>query len=270
MGDYITAATLDAFSSELQKLAQGEVLKRFGKYLTGTVLRNPTKLSLNALGKVGRGAKGVFRGSEEAAQRVMSPIKGLKEGWRHSSPLPAMEQRAKEMGFGTAQEAASALKGTDVKKYKKLLGGGEHLLGTPAGTGKIRATAEELSRRGWTGSGNISKYLPVGSKGLTVGFAGMGIPSIVNANKATPTGEGGALERGLGELGSAGGMILGSGLGIVPAMGMWYGTQRLSSRLGRVLDRLRSGASAGEAVSAPSPTEAAEQLDTIQKYYGQG
>jgi hypothetical protein len=268
VGDQLNAAMLESFSDELQKIAEGELLRRVGSFLTNKVLRNPTKLSLSAVGKVGRGTKGLFRGGEEAAKRFASPIKGLREGWRHSSPLPGIEQRAKEMGFKGVKDATQALKTTDPAKYKKLLGGGgEHLLGTAPGTGKTQALAEELSRRGWTGTGKLTKYLPVGNKGLTVGFAGMGIPSIVKSEKATPTGEGGALERGLGELGSAGGMILGTGLGMAPAMGLWYGAQQAGSRIGRILDRVRSGAKVRDAVSAPSPTEAADQLDSIQKYY---
>jgi len=268
VGETLTPVMFDVFSEELQKLAQGQILRRIGKYLSTTALRNPTRLSLKAVGKISRGKNGLFRGGAEGARRAFSPIKGLREGWEASTPLHGMEQRAKALGFGSASEAATSLKTTNPRAYKKLLGGGEHLLGTSPNAGKARSVAEELSRKGWTGAGNLTKYLPVGSKGMTVGFAGMGIPSVVNAQKATPTGEGGALEKGIGELGSAGGMILGSGLGIAPAMGLWYGATSLGSRLGRVLDRVRSGASVRTAVGAPSPSEAVEQLNTIQKYYG--
>lgn len=136
------------------------------------------------------------------------------------------------------------------------------------GTNRIKAIAQELSRSGWTGKGELTKYMPVGSKGMMAGFAASSIPGIVNAPKATPTGEGGRLERLMGEVGSAGGMIAGTGVGFVPGMAMWGLGQYGGKHVGRILDRYRAGATLPQAVMAPSPQEAAEQLQTIQRYYG--
>lgn len=267
MGNPLSQQSLDAFSDELQKLAQGGFLRSVGKFIT-TRFRNPKKLSLGALSKIEKRT-----GTESALERLREPIKGLRRGWAMSSPLPGLESKAKELGYGSASEAAAALKG-DPQKYKELFKGllglplGEHLLGPTPGAGRVRSLAEGLSRQGWTGAGRATKYLPVGTKSLITGFSGMAIPDIVNAPKPTQTGEGAALEKGLGELGSAAGMIMGTGTRFLPAMGLWYGGSQIGSRLGRIVDRLRAGAPLGTAVSAPSPEQAAEQLQTIQKYYG--
>jgi hypothetical protein len=128
--------------------------------------------------------------------------------------------------------------------------------------------AERASRSGWTGASRYTKYLPVGGKGALIGFGAAGIPGIVNAPKVTPTGEGGTFERagglGLGTLG----WIAGTGTGLFPSVALGFGAERVGSRLGRIVDRLRSGADIRTAVGAPSPTEAQKQLATIQHYYG--
>lgn len=176
------------------------------------------------------------------------------------------------------RQARAALKEVN-QPLKKFEQGGEHLyspgmnLSQAAGVeggvrNKARAVAEELSRRGWTGAGGRTKYLPVGQKGMTAGFGAMAIPDIVGAEPASRTGGGGALEKGLGGLGSVGGMVLGGGLGIVPAMALWYAAEKGSSKAGRVLDRLRAGATPTEAMSAPTPQEAQQQLADVYKYYG--
>jgi hypothetical protein len=268
VGDPLSQESLESFSEELQKMAAGEFFRRAGAFLKSR-LRHPSKMGLGAAGRIGKVSKGIFGGGDEAFKRIIHPVEGVREGWRASSPLYNMRRKAKEMGFKSVQEAAQSLKSKgDPKAYQEFLDGGEHLLGTKPGTGRFQSLAEELSRQGWTGAGRRTKYLPVGNKGLMVGFSGMAIPDIVNAPKATPTGEGGALEQGIGELGGSLGMIAGTGLGFVPAMGMWYGGRALSSRLGRVMDRVRSGATLKDAVMAPSPEEAASQLESIQKYYG--
>ena len=267
MGDPLTILLMDSFNDELQKLAFKEGLRGFGQKLVSRI-RSPKNLGLASLARIGKFTRGGFGGIEEAGKRLAHPIKGMKEGWRMSSPLPAMEQRAKEMGFASAMDAAQALKGTDPAKYKEMLSGGEHLLGTAPDAGRVRALAEGLSRRGWTGAGRATKYLPVGMKSWQAVPPALMVPSIINAPAPTQTGENAALEQGIGELGGAAGAIMGTGIGIVPAMGLWYGGRQVGSRLGRVLDRMRAGATAKDAISAPSPTEAAQQLEDIQRYYG--
>jgi hypothetical protein len=271
VGDTLNEHTLSAFSDELEKLASKEVLRRFGKFLMEKGLRNPTRFTLGALGKVGKGAKGVLKGFDEAGSRLRHPIEGLRAGWQEMSPLKGLGDRAKALGFNSPQEAASALQGAgNAKGYKKLLGGGEHLLRNEAlpGTGRVEATFENLSRSGWTGAGDKTKYLPIGGKSQLVGFTGMAIPSVVNAKEPARTGEGGAFERGMSELGAAGGMLMGSGIGFIPGAALWYGGTKAGTRLGRIIDRVRAGAGPIEAATAPSPEEAVNQLETIRKYYG--
>jgi len=301
VGDPLSEQSLESFNNELQKLAQGGFFRQAGKFVLNR-LRRPKELGLGALGQVGRVTRGVFEGGDKALGRIRHPLEGLRAGWRESSPVNVMKDKAKELGQKlegrdfSIQEAAQHLKSkippkpadrslwsrvktgpTEAEKSysaaqeshdKFMQGGGEHLLGTKPGTGRIKAIAEELSRRGWTGAGPKTKYLPGGMKSWSVLPVGLEIPSIVNAPAPTPTGEGGALEQGLGALGGTAGFIASTGVGLVPGAAMWYGGQKAGSRLGRVLDRIRAGAPLRTAVSAPSPQEAAEQLQTIQQHYG--
>jgi hypothetical protein len=138
------------------------------------------------------------------------------------------------------------------------------------GEGRLRAGAEELSRRGWTGEGAATKYLPLGPKGQFAAFTAMDAPGVVDAyNKGDvgPTGEGGLGEKGLGALGGAGGWVLGAPLGLLGGAGMWLGGQQLGKSVGRIVDRMRGGANLPNAMFAPSETEAQSQLENIQRYY---
>lgn len=65
------------------------------------------------------------------------------------------------------------------------------------GIGKVRELAGEASRRGWTGQGGVTKYLPGGGKALTVGFAAASAPTLYR----TATGDV-PVSEGLGEIGS--------------------------------------------------------------------
>jgi len=271
VGDPLSTQSLEAFADELQKMSgAADFLRQAGQKLFSGGIQKPLKMGLSGLGRIGKGTKTLLGGSEKMVNRVMHPIEGLREGWRESSPLPELARRAKEMGFGSPQAAATALK-SNPKAYKKLMAGaGEHLLAPTADAGALRRTAETLSRSGWTGAGAGTKYLPVGSKSLTVGFAGMGIPGVVNAAKPSPTGEGSTAEMGLGEgaMGLANVLATGGGIGLLPATVGILGARAVGSRLGRVIDRMRAGANVRQAVNAPSPTEASEQLENVQRYYG--
>jgi hypothetical protein len=225
----------------------------------------------------------------ELAYRVRHPVEGAAEGWASMSPArqlakEELERAAKfelltQSGF-SPEEAAKRL-GTSLSEQISAGKAGKHLAGAERsllGAGgtlregavgeRLKATAEELSRRGWTGQGGATKYMPIGGKGLMTGFGATSIPTIVNAPKATPTGEGGTAERALEDVMGTGGFILGSGLGPITGLGAGYGSMAVGKRMGRVIDRLRSGASLGQAVTAPSPTEAATQMRRIQQYYG--
>jgi hypothetical protein len=61
---------------------------------------------------------------------------------------------------------------------------------------------------------------------------------------------------------------MGSGKGMPAGVAAMLGLQYGGSRLGRIVDRMRAGAPMRRAISAPSPSEAAQQMGEIQKYYG--
>ena len=234
----------------------------------------------------GKGMKTLGEGPENwsaLGQRLQHPIKrGLPEGWAALSPRAEMLKKApQELADFKAFHAKPTTGRLAALKHR--LGSEQHLTEHLPGrsffgeggtfTGKTigesyKNTAEELSRRGWTGRGAVTKYLPVGGKGMTVGFTATGIPAIVNAPRPTETGEGGALERGVGDVLGTGGFIVGTGLGGVTGLGTGMLAQKGGAKVGRILDRLRAGASLRTAVSAPSPTEASNQLAKIQQYYG--
>lgn len=231
----------------------------------------------------GRGAATAAKGTESMTSfmgRLRHPVEGMAAGWKSMAPR----------GWQTAEQTAEiAARGKPTGLWGRLtepLRSGKHLTehmdsphalfgqggvatgGGAQGVGRLKATAEELSRRGWTGKGQITKYLPLGEKGMVVGFPLATIPSYTKAEKPTPTGEGGTLQRVLGDTVGTGTMILTSGLGPVTGIGASVLGSHLGGKMGRVLDRLRGGASIGQAVRAPSPTEAAAQMANIQKYYG--
>ena len=268
---------MSAFSDSLEKNA--DFASKAMNVLRNR-FRNPKTFLATAGRSFAKSVGGPFKGTEEAIQRALHPIEGLKKGWESMDAGVELANKAKEHGFGSLKEMVAK----SPEKAQQLLRAGTHHLNEPQMLesivrgegnlpGKAKAVAEELSRRGWTGTGTVrgmgfTKYLPVGGKAQTVGLAGMAIPNIINAEKASPTGQDAAVERGLGEMGSNLGFIAGSGLGLVPMTGLWYAGMKGGSRLGRIVDRVRSGASIGDAVAAPTRPEAEKQLETINRYYG--
>lgn len=187
----------------------------------------------------------------EAAGRLLHPVKGFKKGWGELTPAQMVRQGERE--------AAGHITGQKIP-IRDLL----------SRNTSFKTKAEELSRRGWTGEGNITKYLPVGMKSMQAGFMGMSVPDIIAASKRQPTatGEGGLAEtigsHGLGNL-----AFMGAGrLGMPAAMAMYLAASKVGGGAGKIIDRLRGGATLPEAMTAPSPEEAASQLANIQRYYG--
>jgi hypothetical protein len=306
MGNPLSKDGLDAFSDELVKEAilgrVGEHVVRLMKppaQLGLGAVGKVGRFTKGFFGETGEAGKRFFNplyGLKKGWQQ-MSPAQRLAEltpegmsKMRHLEQLRMSAQPAEKayealkaqhglMGhFAKPMREARGALAKAREPLKKYEMGAEHLYQPSLGLGealkmqgagsKARALAAELSRRGWTGTGDITKYLPVGQKGMTAAFGGMAIPDVVNAAEAARTGEGAALERGLGALGSVGGMVLGGGLGLVPGMALWTAAQKGGESAGRVLDRLRAGGSVGEAFLAPSPQEAQSQLQNIYKYYG--
>jgi hypothetical protein len=241
-----------------------------------------------AMGWLGRHARTFSGEAQESLGRLLNPVKGMREGWKELTPrTKILADKGKDLrksigaptkwfnpfswskpGEHMLKHVKAPLSMGDIARGQFKGPNAKHLTRELQNKGRVQMGAEELSRRGWTGSGRVSKYMPVGPKGMITGFGAMAIPEVVNAEKATPTGEGGALEAGLGGLGSAAGMIAGTGVGLIPGTMLWYAMDKGGRKAGRVLDRLRSGASLGTALNAPSPQEANQQLDNVNRYYG--
>jgi len=280
MGNALNNITLAAFLDELEKDAS---LVDMIPKLRGLLTKVPglPKTMGVAAARFAKGTGELIGNPGEIGHRFANIPKGMKEGWEALSNRHALQKEllknVSTRGIDLASitpEAKHFL--THEKKLVSpgLMGRGEHLI-APSQTlreswksGGYRGLMEELSRQGWTGQSRATKYIPWGQKALIPAFAGMEIPGIVNAPKPTQTGEGGALEKGLGALGSGAGWVFGSGMGFAPAMVGWGAMNYAGGRLGRILDRMRAGAPMRQAISAPSPTEAAQQLGDIQKYYG--
>lgn len=273
MGYTLNDQMLQSFVDELDTMNKEAFNPmQAGRRVLKSLFRLP-KTPVSAAAKLQPSSRGFIGDIQEAGHRIMHPIEGLREGWRDFSPV-------NRMAAMTSKDREAYMKGGKFLWVGPKIGPGAHLeaagktLGeaakAPGVGGKIKSVAEELSRRGVTGAGGITKYMPVGQKALIPGFGAMGIPGVVNAPEAQRTGEGGALEMGLGELGSAAGMIAGGGLGLAPGIGLWYLAHKMGGRAGRIADRFRAGATPGEALEAPSPTQAKQQLETLEKYYGQG
>lgn len=222
-------------------------------------------LAVGAGGWLKKTLGGQVKGWQEAGEAALHPIRSIRQGWHASAPM------------------------NEVRKAGQTIHGGEHMMNrgerlrdivkgdiwkgnmpSNQGRGRVRALAEELSRRGWTGRGNMTKYMPVGMKSWAVIPAAMSAPDIAEAYKkpATPTGEGGGTEALGGLLGGTGAFIAGTRLGVLPGIGLYFAGEHAGKRLGRIADRMRGGAGLKDAITAPTPEEAANQLETIQRYYG--
>ena len=289
-------ATLQAFLNELGGLEKDAFLGQAAKFMGRKIMAAP-----GALWKGIKAQPGQFR---DAGKRMITPHKSIPAGWRHMTP-------SKELGRLQSNRAALQSVGANTAKIDKSIaqyskGMGKHITegaGTAATKnqalrgmgmagafkepGRITRAAEALSRRGWTGKGNVTKYIPgFSQKGLYTGFGAMSGKSIYDAAKRKPTatGEGGVAETGLGEALGTGAFIAGTGgLGILPATAMWLGGSAVGSRAGRIIDRLRGGADPRTAVMAPtpakaqkmlagleqqSPEEQQETIETLRRYYG--
>lgn len=233
------------------------------------------------------GGKGILHGGKEVAEsilgspkqwqegagRLIQPIKGITKGVSELSPaehLKTLEPGAKEKYLkGMFWNAGEHMRGPKVLRKENL---SDIMKGTTEGAmegGKTKALAEELSRRGWTGMGRATKYLPLGQKSMFAGFSYPAVQSVMEARKAKqgPTMEHGVAEEGLGELAGTGGFLAAGSLGVAPGLAMYLATRGIGSRMGRVIDRLRSGANLRTALYAPTQEQAMEQLENIQRYY---
>ena len=273
--------TLQAFLDELEEMEKdasvGSAVMGAAKWLRArpSVAAGWLKRAPGAAADWAKKQPGQF---VDAGKRMLHPIKSTKAGWRHMTPSKQLEHlRAQPL---TAENAAK------IEKYTE--GMGKHITeGTRAGAGRLERIADAMSRAGWSGKGDVGKYIPgFSQKGMYAGFGGLSAAEIARAAKKDPsrTGSGGLFETGLGEgLGTAAMIAATGGLGMLPATAMWAGGQFLGSRAGRVADRLRGGADLRTAALAPtpekahrmiqnlksqSPEEQQKTIATLQRYYG--
>lgn len=257
----------------------GKALEMGKKFIT-----RPSSVKGVLTRRIGQLREGALGGAEEFGRRLLKPRYGLRKGWQEMAGTTSRARKLEGMGetasklqrmAGEGRKGArEALKKQEdaILAYEKKtphLGEAHKTFGEAWRAGGAKGVAEELSRSGWTGQGRVTKYLPTSQKALMAGFAASEIPGIVNAPAATPTGEGAALERLGGALGGTAGWIAGTGkMGLIPSAALWLAGEKAGKGLGRLADRLRSGASVGQAVTAPSPQEAREQLAKIYQTYG--
>lgn len=218
-------ASFASFADELEKIAAVPRPGMIAKGLAG--LRRAGGDTVSSIKDYGKG----WGTTLDRTKRIGRG--GLTEGWNAMAPqrTPAMMDKIRKTEMGNSRFWTT----------------GSHLRRDPQGfrrsieqSGPVKGVAEELSRRGWTGQGNITKYVPLGEKGLGAGFAGIGAKDVYNA-ATDPTAReyGGPGEIAMSELGAALPWILSAGAGggmLFPVAGMIGG-----GMLGRKLDKAREG-----------------------------
>lgn len=215
---------------------------------------------------------GIFPRVLEFAKRFGSPLKGIQRGWEAHSPVGLMRQGG-DMGEGlraaisrtqAAEKAihtsskipAIDLSGAPIKGLFKRdvvydassipgkvrahlasnIRAGSHLAPDHQVAPGVKGLAERASRSGWTGEGKLTKYLPVGQKGMLLSGTLASMPGIVDAMRYGPSEYGGGVgEQALSLAGftvpavMAGGMPTASF--VIPLLGGFAG-----GRLGKALD----------------------------------
>lgn len=272
MGDALRPEVIEAFFSELDSMEkEAGARELFTKLVQPKRLKGFTK-SLTALPSKG------WQGLKEETGRLvkhLNPFYSIPEGWKHMTPTANEEllRKVRQAAYGV--EGASAQATKPESAFRRALShyfgksGMGHMLGTAPDANKVRAVAEALSRRGWTGRGAITKYLPLGGKTVALGFGASAVPGVHRAatTERHPLEGGGPWERGLEGVADTAAWFMGAPLGL-SGLPIYFAAPALGRKAGRIIDRLRAGAGPRAAISAPSPEEAAEQMQAIQRYYG--
>jgi hypothetical protein len=238
VGETLDPIVIGALTDELQKIAKGpgffgnvaELGRRLGSPKAG--LQSGWKM-LSPAGRLSSGthhakpiAEGVAR--TRAAKRALETRGRL---------TPHVDTQPVEGLFGRpAQYKGDTALGRVRAHLRAALGTGTHLEQPGKALGKTqgaREIAEELSRRGVTGEGAITKYLPLGDKSqmLAIGPA-MAYPALAS-------GQTGLAEETGATLGYTIPGILAAGTG-VPGFVDTMGAGMLAGRVGRKLDEARN------------------------------
>lgn len=199
-----------------------------GRHIRGMVA-NPAKHMRQAwqghsplAGKTGKGGATAFQ--QDARKALVAEHAAGQKAISEDTP-----GRLRSWWHGGADKAMEVAKAKHDKKWSHLVSPDGKVRETgqwaaDPGKNAIQGIADELSRRGWTGRGTgtylggSTKYLPVGAKGMGVGFA---LPAVGAAYSAAK-GETDAADA-AADVGSSLGYLstpATRGLGIVGSMGM--------------------------------------------------
>ena len=209
MGDPVSFA---AFVDELEKMA----------------------VSLPGLGRMFRSAVN-HPDMARLGQRLKNPVQGLREGWQALSPTQALAAGGQAV---PGLQEAIAKQGPSAGFFRRNFGAGAHLAPThtPSST-SLQGGAETLSRAGWTGQGRLTKYLPIGEKGLVVGGSAMAVPGVIRAARGDES-HGGLGEQAAGVAGGLATGVLTAGTGLPGMLAGTLGTMG-AMRLGLKIDEMR-------------------------------
>lgn len=156
-------------------------------------------------------------------RRIANPKTGLREGWKALAPV------------ANQKSIANQGKGALGRTWRGIVGQGEHLSQgrLPLKGTKVRRTVEDLSRSGWTGTGRLTKYVPIGGKSQMALGTAAGVPTVASAAQ-------GRGDQGLGEavgenvgFGLGGVLTAGTGMAGIP---LTIGAAGLAKALGRGAD----------------------------------
>jgi len=271
----LTPARLDAFEDELEKQANplrfllnqltsaahgtATAAKTFDPRRTGQILRrgwehlSPVEGATQRLMLEARRAgfddwasyaktKGLPEDIMQAVRGDPAAHKALQEGMKETRKAEgAYRWYAPEWAGGSGTRRAMGEQAKAVRPHAET----SHLFDESQRLRDVatrpRELAEELSRRGWTGSGELTKYAPVGGKSMLAGFGGAFSPHIVKRDDPHAFGGGkprGHAERALQHLGGHAGMVAGMPTGFGGSIAGWEVGSRSMGTLGKGIDKL--------------------------------
>lgn len=160
------------------------------------------------------------QGFKRIGEFVSNPGQTLRTGWRNLTPINNPELLSKLPSghhIGMSQNVFDA-----IKSYR--------LAANPGLQTHLQNTAESLSRRGWTGQGNLTKYLPVGAKGM------LAVGAVPTAIGMAGVARGGSAEDAFGGAAGTVGAVAGTGLPFVGSTILGKTFEGAGRRLGTGVD----------------------------------
>lgn len=256
-----------------------------GGGLRGGLGRDIAVGARRALRSVGSAPSRVARWGRQLGSAVTSPVRTLRRGWEGmaagqlSQKANALAhsrgtgfsgegwQKMMEMGAKNPYELSrlqGAFQATQPGQARRLYGmlgpskGARHLLdksqslSQARGAGGAKGVAEELSRRGWTGQGNVTKYLPGGKATVALGgvqAARAAAKKPTESEQAAGVTRGGKVGRHLGYAGSQvllSATPMGLAGGLLAHQALSSGARRAGTGVSRVYRKARGMPSAQE------------------------